>query len=168
MLQRCNGWIRRSVVVADYNKYMCGVDRFDKYRERYEVGRKSIKWWFRILYFLVDLAIVNSCILWKMHQPPNSKISQLTYRLKLARQLIDGFSSRKKEGRPPNFFKCSVPKELRLAKGISHLRRFEQTSRHRCKLCSSKDKKQSRTNVICIACNVPLCVKKCFEYFHKY
>lgn len=152
-------------VVADYNKYMCGVDRFDQYRERYETGRKSIKWWFRILYFLLDLAVVNGFILWKLEQPPKSDTSQLTYRLKLARQLIDGYSSRKMTGRPPNFFKCSVPKELRLSKGYFHLPRKIDTPR-RCKLCSSKLKKQTRTKIICVACNVPLCIDECFESFH--
>lgn len=152
-------------VVADYNKYMGGVDRFDQYRERYETGRKSIKWWFRILYFLLDMAVVNSFILWKMHRPPDPKNNQLTYRLKLARQLINGFSSRKIQGRPVNFFKCSVPKELRLSKGALHLPRVVESPR-RCKLCSSKQKKQTRTKVICIACKVPLCVKNCFETFH--
>lgn len=153
------------IVVSDYNKFMGGVDRFDQYRERYETGRKSIKWWFRILYFLLDLAIVNSFILWKMHRDSKSKNNHLTYRLKLARQLIGGFSSRKIQGRPVNFFKCSVPKEVRLAKGASHLPRVIESAR-RCKLCSSKQKKQSRTKVICIACKVPLCVKNCFEKFH--
>ncbi|KAG4066842.1 hypothetical protein HA402_012909 [Bradysia odoriphaga] len=152
-------------VVADYNKYMCGVDRFDQYRERYETGRKSIKWWFRILYFLMDLAVVNSFVLWKMQQSPGSKNNQLTYRLRQSRQLIDGFSSRKMAGRPPNFFKCKVPKELRLAKSSFHLPRVVASSR-RCKLCSSKYNKQTRTKVICISCDVPLCVKNCFERFH--
>lgn len=153
-------------VVDVYNKYMGGVDRFDQYRERYEVGRKSIKWWFRILYFFLDLAIVNSFILWKLHRPAKAKNNQLNYRLKLARQLIDGFSSRKTLGRPMNYFKCSVPKEVRLAKGASHLPRQIETSR-RCKFCSSKNNKQKRTKVICTYCNVPLCVNKCFETFHN-
>lgn len=152
-------------VVDVYNKNMGGVDRFDQYRERYEVGRKSLKWWFRILYFLLDLAIVNSFILWKLHHPAQSK-SQLSYRLKLAKQLINGFSSRKIQGRPVNYFKCSVPKEVRLAKSALHLPRVVDTNR-RCKLCSSKDKKQKRTKVICTYCKVPLCVKNCFENFHN-
>lgn len=47
------------IVVDVYNKKMCGVDRFDQLRERYEIGRRSVKWWHRIMYFLIDLAIVN-------------------------------------------------------------------------------------------------------------
>jgi len=41
-----------------------GVDRFDHKRERYEIGRRSVKWWQRLFYFLIDLEIVNSCRNW--------------------------------------------------------------------------------------------------------
>lgn len=102
-------------VVQVYNQSMGGVDRFDQLHERYAVGRKSLKWWYRIFYYLLDMAIVNSFVLWKMRQPNNEKCKQLTYRLALARQLIDGFCSRKTRGRPPNFFHRSVPKDVRLA-----------------------------------------------------
>lgn len=151
-------------VVDVYNKYMGGVDRFDQYRERYETGRKSKKWWFRIYYFLLDLAIVNSYILWKLCQPPNFKVNQLTYRLNLARQLINGFSTRKKQGRPPNYFKCKVPNEVRQSRA-AHMPKKEISSR-RCKYCSSKNRKQTRTKFICTFCKVPLCVDTCFEKFH--
>jgi hypothetical protein len=50
--------------VAEYNSIMGGVDRFDQRRERYAIGRRSLKWWHRLLYFLIDLAIVNSFIMW--------------------------------------------------------------------------------------------------------
>jgi len=45
--------------VADYNSIMGGVDRLDRRRERYAVGRHSVKGWHRLLYFLIDLTTVN-------------------------------------------------------------------------------------------------------------
>lgn len=53
-------------VVSEYNRNMGGVDRFDQLRERYEVGRRSVKWWHRLMYFLIDVSITNSFVLWKM------------------------------------------------------------------------------------------------------
>ncbi|KAJ6649681.1 PiggyBac transposable element-derived protein 4 [Pseudolycoriella hygida] len=44
-------------VVKVYNETMGGVDKFDQLRECYAVGRRSVKWWHRIYYYLVDLAI---------------------------------------------------------------------------------------------------------------
>jgi hypothetical protein len=55
-------------VVAEYNKIMGGVHRFDQLRERYVLGRRSVKWRHRIFYFLVDVAIVNSFVLWKINK----------------------------------------------------------------------------------------------------
>ncbi|GFX27106.1 piggyBac transposable element-derived protein 4 [Trichonephila clavipes] len=51
--------------VAAYDDVMEGVDHFDQRKERYQI-RRSVKWWQRILYFLIDLAIINSFILWQV------------------------------------------------------------------------------------------------------
>ena len=50
--------------IATYNEIMVRVDHFDQLRERYAIGRRSCKWWHRIMYFLIDLAIVNAFVLW--------------------------------------------------------------------------------------------------------
>jgi hypothetical protein len=52
--------VYRPEAVEIYNSIMGGVDRFDQKKERYEVGRRSTKWWHRIFYYLLDLAIVNA------------------------------------------------------------------------------------------------------------
>jgi hypothetical protein len=46
-----------------YNMYMGGVDLFDARRKTYSTSRKSKKWWFRLFYFLLDTAMVNSYII---------------------------------------------------------------------------------------------------------
>jgi hypothetical protein len=46
--------------IAGCNMIMGGVDRFDQRRERYATGRKSVKWWHRLFYFLIDMATVNA------------------------------------------------------------------------------------------------------------
>lgn len=153
-------------VVKVYNRAMGGVDKFDQLHERYAVGRKSMKWWHRIFYYLVDLAIVNSFVLWKMQQPVQmqSKTDQLTYRLKLARQLIGGYCGRKNPGRTPHLFRKSVPNEVRLAGVGLHMPVTHKNNR-RCKSCSAK-KIEKRTRITCSSCKVPLCAE-CFQKFHK-
>lgn len=153
-------------VVKAYNEAMGGVDKFDQLHERYSVGRKSLKWWHRIFYYLVDLAIVNSFVMWKMQQPKHlqSKCDQLTYRLKLARQLISGFCSRKNSGRKNNCFQKMVPNEVRLAGVGLHMPKFNQKTR-RCKSCSAK-KVDKRSHLTCNHCKVPLCAE-CYQKFHQ-
>ncbi|GFT45910.1 piggyBac transposable element-derived protein 4 [Trichonephila clavipes] len=57
-----------------------------------------------------------SGLLWQVNKS-NRSLDQLTFRIALARQLIDGYSSRKKKGRPTSFQakQCVVPDDVRLA-----------------------------------------------------
>jgi hypothetical protein len=74
--------------VADYNSVMGGADPFDHRRERCAIGRRSLKWWQRLLYFLIDLAIVNSFIMWNCNN--GGQRDQLSFLLALVRQLTVG------------------------------------------------------------------------------
>lgn len=51
--------IKCPLLIPEYTKRMGGVDRFDQKRTSYAVGRRSRKWWPRIFYFLIDVAITN-------------------------------------------------------------------------------------------------------------
>ena len=52
-------------VVKLYNKYKGGVDLSDQARSYYPVGRKARKYWKYILWFFVDICLINSWILYK-------------------------------------------------------------------------------------------------------
>nr|CAH7761067.1 unnamed protein product [Callosobruchus chinensis] len=150
--------------IAEYNKIMGGVDKFDQLHERYAIGRRSTKWWHRILYYLVDMAIVNSFIL--MNTSKKRKGDQLTFRLNLARQLINGYSSKKRRNRPVFFLsnKRAVPDEVRLSEVGKHLP-IQDATYKRCRLCSTKAQ-EKRTRFVCSSCKVPLCIQHCFNRFH--
>ena len=61
-------------VVKTYNNNMGGVDLSDQMRGYYMAGRKSKKWWRCLMWFFVDVSIVNAYILEKSSccKPPNS------------------------------------------------------------------------------------------------
>lgn len=152
-------------VVSEYNAKMGGVDRYDQLRERYQIGRRSVKWWHRLMYFLIDTSIVNSYVMWKHSKPDRQHKDQLSFRLRLARQLIKGFTSRKRLGRHVNFQnkKKYVPEEVKFANVGRHFP--EKISKpRRCKNCSTK-KHEKRTQILCTYCKVPLCIE-CFQDFH--
>nr|XP_023397070.1 piggyBac transposable element-derived protein 4-like isoform X1 [Loxodonta africana]XP_023397071.1 piggyBac transposable element-derived protein 4-like isoform X1 [Loxodonta africana]XP_023397072.1 piggyBac transposable element-derived protein 4-like isoform X1 [Loxodonta africana]XP_023397073.1 piggyBac transposable element-derived protein 4-like isoform X1 [Loxodonta africana]XP_023397074.1 piggyBac transposable element-derived protein 4-like isoform X1 [Loxodonta africana]XP_023397075.1 len=152
--------------VAEYNAIMGGVDRFDQRCERYAIGRRSRKWWHRLLHFLIDLAIVNSFIMWNCNH--GGRCNQLSFRLALSRQLTVG-QKRKRRGRP-SFMAwvkrgvTGVPDEVRLQQVGKHFP--VKGSRRRCRECSTR-KKETRTRVMCKQCQVPLCIGPCFEKFHE-
>ena len=46
--------------VATYNMNMGGVDLHDQYRSYYPIGRRRRKWWRCLVWFLVQVAIINA------------------------------------------------------------------------------------------------------------
>uniref|UniRef100_A0A8C4Q8A5 PiggyBac transposable element-derived protein domain-containing protein n=1 Tax=Eptatretus burgeri TaxID=7764 RepID=A0A8C4Q8A5_EPTBU len=94
MEQMPDGKLKPQAVIR-YTQYMGGVDRSDQYRSYYSVGRSSKKWWRYIVWFLMNLAIVNAWLLFResKHAPPPTKnYDHLRFRLDLAEQLRAGFS----------------------------------------------------------------------------
>lgn len=156
------------LAIASYNEIMGAVDKFDQLKERYAIGRRSRKWWHRIFYFLIDLAIVNSYIMYKVDHGQDTCQKQLDFRIHLAKQLIGNRSFRKRIGRPVNFLSKKqnlVPDDVRTVNVGKHLPKTLQ-SRRRCRLCSTEGA-EVRTKFLCEVCNVPLCIDPCFRRFHE-
>ena len=51
--------------VLSYNTYMCGVDRMDQLMSYYSPLRKTLKWYRKVVLQHLDMALVNSYILYK-------------------------------------------------------------------------------------------------------
>ena len=50
-VERRNGdLLEKPKIICQYSKYKNGVDKCDQHPNYYSVGRKSIKWWKRILF----------------------------------------------------------------------------------------------------------------------
>ena len=69
-------------VVKDYNAHMGGVDKHDQLRQYYNVERKSIKWWHRIAFGLLDMAVVNAFLMYQ--EIGHDSISLFEFRRSLA------------------------------------------------------------------------------------
>ena len=75
--------------ICDYNQFMGGVDLADQQLSYYSLTqRKTIKWWKKVFWRLIDISIVNSWIIFR-HNNPKSKItSHHDFRLELVAQLV--------------------------------------------------------------------------------
>lgn len=51
--------------IVDYNKHMGGVDLDDQYRKYYQVRMKTRKYYKNIFWFLFEICILNSFILYR-------------------------------------------------------------------------------------------------------
>ena len=121
--------------LPDYQQYMRGVDVGDQAMSYYYCGRRSIKWWKRVFFYLLEVSCLNAYIL-KYYGVTGKKQSFLDFRMALASQLIGEFSSRKRQGRP----RSSTPSELRLDDTKKHLPKFVE-KKGRCHVCAEKSKR---------------------------
>lgn len=168
-------------IVKAYNQHMGGVDLMDSHFGRHKIAIKSKKWYFRLFYHLVDMAVINAWIVQKkVLTIKNMKKEIVTlgdFREILSETLCKmGINETmpKKRGRPSNIFETSFkkqspnsnipPSEIIFDK-TDHWQLWD-TNRRTCKVKNCK--KLSYTK--CTKCNVHLCYSKkndCFRRFHN-
>jgi hypothetical protein len=79
------------VAVAEYNKWMGGVDKHDKLRSLFSIAKchKMKKYYVKLLFFLVDVCLTNSWIYYSICNPAEAKNpeARANYFLSLATDL---------------------------------------------------------------------------------
>ena len=85
----------KPTVVADYNLYMLGVDKLDQMMSYYSFLHKSVKWWQKVFFWLLEGAVVNAYIIykevaWKRGATP---ITHLAFRRRLIQSLSEPIRS---------------------------------------------------------------------------
>lgn len=150
-------------LIANYNKYMGGVDHHDWLLEKHSITIRGKKWYWCLFTRIVDMCIVNSYILYnKMH--PNNKVSIKEYRRNIAVPYLKlGHGKRTLKGRPvslPSTSKVSIPDDVRFDEKGHILEKRE--NQRRCQYAGCKGKPRT----FCKKCNVTLCVP-CFSKYHN-
>ena len=152
-----------------YNKHMGGVDRGDQLRGYYRCRVKSRKFYKYIFFFLLDISITNAYILYKSSSSSARRINNMKdFRLKLSRELIGDYSSRRRPGRISH-----IVKSLPLLHFPIRIQQDSSTSkRGKCMYCSKVNKKRTDTTWFCNECQMWLCHtghqhSDCFLLWHK-
>jgi hypothetical protein len=151
-------------IVSAYNKSMGAVDMHDQRREVYRIGRKSNRWWLPLFYYLLDVCVVNSFLLYKL-QHPEKNDTHRDFRIQLMKQMS--------EERPPR-----ASKRGRVGEGvvddngdiIFNHSVVESSKMGSCTVCSERRRsdgkevgKRVRTKFKCLKCNVFVCPSTCFN-----
>jgi len=141
-------------VVADYNKYMGGVDRSDQMIGKYKVLRKTSKYWKTLFYHFLDIARVNSFIMFQEFRRKNSDISelhrpikygQLDFTVELIKQLGEI-----EDNDPVPLYEKSRDTQHQLVPAFTNIQR-------NCVRCYRLSKVQNRTKVKCEKCDKYFC-----------
>jgi hypothetical protein len=53
--------------IDDYNHYMGGVDLANQFKEAYETHRPTLRNWWPLFYWLIDVAYINAYKLYRLH-----------------------------------------------------------------------------------------------------
>lgn len=152
-------------LIHQYNQYMGGVDRGDQFRRYYELRMKSRKFYKYIFWFLVEVCMLNSYIIYQFSPSIGKPLIHFKdFRVQLAKLLIGNFNGRKKRGRPVRILPAPTPKKPNLAHFPT------KTTKGRCAHCP-KTGKRKETTWFCAGCNLRLCHTgakdtDCFANYH--
>lgn len=175
--------VDRPHIVKVYNHNMGGVDLESCKHVCYRIDIRPHRWYLRILYYLIDLSLVNCWLLYHCHlnQKQEKKyMPLLDFRVQVADALIKvgkqaDLNSRKRgrpsleddptshQAAPPPLQRISAPSvDVRLDR-CDHFP-IHAEKRGRCRLC-----KNGYTQTACLKCKVLLCFtkdKNCFLEYH--
>lgn len=145
-----------------YNEFMAGVDRADQYSTCYEIDRKTNKWWKRVFYRLLQIAVSNSWIIFKKFR--STEMPLIDFLMPLSENLIQIGKLEMKSKKIIRAGTGPPAKRLKVTSTVIEHQPIRQATKRRCTFCATK-KKESRTFYVCSTCNVPLCVD-CFAPCH--
>lgn len=170
--------VQQPQAIATYNQYMNAVDRSDQILAVNNVLRKCVRWCKVLFFHLIDIAVVNSFLLFREHQhqfPDNEDLKRTTdysltnFREEIVRQICD---FPEKADQPPVLStpKAEVvdPNEFQSL----HMPVFTD-ERKNCVVCYKTRKLQRQ---VYSTCSAPMCKgkymhvtkeKNCFQVFHS-
>ncbi|XP_033729312.1 piggyBac transposable element-derived protein 4-like [Pecten maximus] len=173
--------IRKPDCILSYNKYMGAVDRCDQMVAYGSFERRTLKWWKKVFFHVIGLAVLNSYIIYKTRcQQP---VLQRVFRRELVNQLVTASEISGASPRGRKRTSAEVLQRLTARHFICHLPSSGKRdhAKRRCVVCGPAEAELFRsshpdepvpkrtgreTSFQCKQCQVALCIEPCFELFH--
>jgi hypothetical protein len=167
----------KTIVNADYNAFMGGVDLADQNKSYYAVGRKARRWWKYIMWYLFTLSIRNAYLVRAASDTLNfsgaqlarrRRMTHLLFRRELVEQLVAGYSANQRRyTRRSSIPTCAVMDPMA---ALSHICTLAAAPRV-CYYCARNGVKAQkggpvRTRGWCANCEKHLCFVGCFQKYH--
>lgn len=175
--------IQRPQVVAEYDKYMGGVDHSDQMISYATMRCRTLKWWKRVIFHMFSLAALNAYLLYKSHVGGASAMLSRDFRKKLVKQLVSRAGGTRVSTTKPG--PAETDTLLRLQDRKHCVVKIDPTGvkrnvTHTCVVCGPAEKtkfqhehpgeKRRRygreTSYKCHTCQKALCPDKCFYFYH--
>jgi hypothetical protein len=143
--------------IRDYFHHARAVDIINQLHYSYLPGRKSRKCWTRLVWWLLDICILNAFRLWQVQHPDES---HLTFRMQLAHELMESLPPDRRPQRTAH----THPGSAALAR--EHYSERSQ-ARGDCVQCNRRPDSRVTTQHVCAKCRVHLCIGACFAAYHS-
>jgi len=184
--------ITKPRIVHEYNKYMGGVDRAGQMLSYTPFKMKTLKWWKRVWFHILNVALLNAYVLYKELSKDKTLKTNREFRKEIVQHIIT-FADRDKVaslGRRPRGRRCTTDDSIVRLHGRHFPSKIEPVGRKKnlsrtCVVCSKarrellrrgaaaanqparKKKRVGRESCFeCLDCNVALCVEPCFRLYH--
>lgn len=160
--------IMKPACIIQYNSKMGAIDKVDMQVSFVECARKTLKWYKKVYFHMIDLCLYNSYILYQIKT--GRKPSFSSFRLQIVTQMIGEFHTlTTRRAKPP-----TVDNPLRLIERhfpapIPQTEAQGKKTQRRCHVCANTNlakRKRKDVKFMCKECSVALCVYPCFEQFH--
>ena len=122
-----------------------------------EVSASSQKCWTRLVWWLIDICILNAFRLWQVQHPDES---HLTFRMTLAHELMECLPADRRPQRTPH------PPSSGATLAMEHYSIIVAEERD-CVVCSRRSRQRKQTNYTCAACRKHMCLGDCFSTYHR-
>jgi len=142
--------------IRDYLYGARSVDVLSQLHYAYIPGRKAMRSWPRLAWWLLDMCVINAFQLWsKGQQHPG----QLRFREELMHQLLQQLPPEQKPQR------VALHPNPATALAKDHYPVLVRQDRD-CAQCSRQHQQRVRSSYVCHACQVHLCCGPCFSLYH--
>lgn len=161
--------VTRPFVIQEYNKFTGGVDMMERMIAYYPHGFKNKKWYLRVFFHLLNMAIINSWLLYR--KDVDSAVPLLHYKASIVWTMLE-LGKETKRGRKSNVDSDDSPtiKKKRVIGSIPELR-YDGNDHYPAKVPAKQAPRctdlncRSRTRFICDKCKVPVC-PECMRAFY--
>lgn len=160
--------VMKPTMIEEYNKHMGGVVKSDQLLSYYGFSHRTVKWWRRVFFHLLDMSVVNAYVLYRK-TTNNKRITHENFHIKLASELLVKAGQQQQQLQTRHHFSLPPPSQLTERHFLEKIPLLQSgcPTQLNCHVCSAK-KGRSRvtTTYQCKQCKVPLCVVPCNELYH--
>jgi hypothetical protein len=159
--------------IDDYNTYMGGVDLANQFREAYETHKPTLRNWWPLFYWLIDVACINAYRLYQL-STSGRLLTHLQFRIELYCKLLSYSQQAKLES-----LRVGLGGKRVFNPDLQHLHYWEKRSKGTCTWCSYQlrcqkalgrvvEGRAKRVTWGCVFCKVALCQEgQCWARWHS-